>query len=82
MSQKVTMQEAVEALGTAMSDVLAVAFMALHRQTGLSLEALQQALLDLQPSSRDPLAAAMAAKMAKAIAGSLLLSKPQDSGRA
>ena len=80
MEQRVTLQQATEALGTAMANVLAITIMAIHRQTGVSLEVVQQELLGLRVASADPLTAALTAQMARAVAGSLLLSKPEQSG--
>ena len=80
MENKLTMQEAVEALADGLASTMAVAIMALHRQTGLPLEPLQQDLLRLMPQGQSPAQAALTLKLTRAVAASLLQNTPRSGG--
>jgi hypothetical protein len=72
MENKLTMQDAVEALADGLASTMAVTIMALHRQTGLALEPLQQELLELVPQGQSPAQAALTLKLTRAVAAALL----------
>ena len=74
MDQKLTMHDAVEALADGLAQTMAVTIIALHRQTGLPLEPLQQELLRLVPTGQNPAQAALTLKFLRAVAATLLAS--------